>query len=155
MEGCTSRDRKTIYVDEWLADRRESRYRFTLAHEVGHISLHAQIFERLQDEGSTPEQWRAFLGQLSEPNRLKIEFQAYTFAGLVLVPPHHLTHEYKRSAVEVRRMIAAPSLEDVPHEKVIEIAWDKLTEMISAPFNVSREVIYRRLKFDGFKPENL
>jgi len=155
MEGCTSRDRSTIYVDEWVANHREPRYRFTLAHEVGHIRLHPQIFERLQDEASTPEKWRGFFARLPEPDQLKIEFQAYAFAGLVLVPPQHLVHEYDRVAPGVRQMMRASSLEDVPREKVLEIAWEKLTAMISPAFNVSNAVIRRRLKFDGFKPEDL
>ena len=40
VEGFTSGDLKNIYVDEYTYTDRITRYRFTLAHEMGHIVLH-------------------------------------------------------------------------------------------------------------------
>jgi len=36
MEGFISGDLNVIYVDELIYDQRPARYRFTLAHEIGH-----------------------------------------------------------------------------------------------------------------------
>ncbi len=44
LEGFTSCDRQAIYVDEQEPFNYETRYRFTLAHEVGHVILHDYLF---------------------------------------------------------------------------------------------------------------
>ena len=36
IEGFTSSDLKAIYVDQFILSERPARYRFTLAHEIGH-----------------------------------------------------------------------------------------------------------------------
>src|SRR3990170_5433471 len=43
VEGFTSGDLKNIYVDEYVYTDRITRFRFTLAHEMGHIVLHTVI----------------------------------------------------------------------------------------------------------------
>lgn len=45
INAITSSDMKTIYVDEYLYTNLELAYRFTLAHELGHIILHRKIYE--------------------------------------------------------------------------------------------------------------
>jgi hypothetical protein len=45
VEGFTSGDLKNIYVDEYVYTDRPSRYRFTLAHEIGHVVLHRHLYE--------------------------------------------------------------------------------------------------------------
>lgn len=46
--GLLTSDLKHIYVDEWVYNNQETRYRFTLAHEVGHRILHPKIYKSLQ-----------------------------------------------------------------------------------------------------------
>ena len=43
VDGFTSSDLKTIYVDQWVLSEVPYRYRFTLAHEVGHVFMHREI----------------------------------------------------------------------------------------------------------------
>jgi len=40
VEGFISSDLQNIYVDQFILYERPTRYRFTLAHEIGHIFLH-------------------------------------------------------------------------------------------------------------------
>jgi len=47
VEGFTSGDLKNIYVDEYTYTDRITRYRFTLAHEIGHIVLHRHLYRAL------------------------------------------------------------------------------------------------------------
>jgi len=44
FDGFTSADLKEISVDLFAYQHRPRRYRFTLAHEVGHIMLHTKLF---------------------------------------------------------------------------------------------------------------
>ena len=46
VDGFTSSDLSNIYVDEFIYSNRPGRYRFTLAHEVGHIILHKEIYSK-------------------------------------------------------------------------------------------------------------
>lgn len=43
--GFTSSDLREISVDQYVYDHQLGRYRFTLAHEVGHFVLHAGLFK--------------------------------------------------------------------------------------------------------------
>lgn len=47
VEGFTTSDMKTVYVDEFVWRHRPTRYRFTLAHELGHILFHPEFFEQV------------------------------------------------------------------------------------------------------------
>lgn len=54
-DAYLSKDLKTIFVDQYIYHNVEARYRFTLAHEVGHLVLHRRIFEKLDYE--SPEEF--------------------------------------------------------------------------------------------------
>jgi len=43
VEGFISRDLNVIYVDEFIYYQRPTRYRFTLAHEIGHYVFHSDL----------------------------------------------------------------------------------------------------------------
>jgi hypothetical protein len=44
VDGFTSNDLTTISVDAFVQESRPGRYRFTLAHEIGHGVLHRDFF---------------------------------------------------------------------------------------------------------------
>jgi Zn-dependent peptidase ImmA (M78 family) len=71
-----------------LFDKYESRYRFTLAHEIGHKILHKLIFEELGFSNS--DEWKYIQSVFNPKQYGKMEYQADCFAGLVLVPSFHL-----------------------------------------------------------------
>ncbi|MFQ6671843.1 MAG: ImmA/IrrE family metallo-endopeptidase, partial [Candidatus Tectimicrobiota bacterium] len=49
VEGFLSGDRETLWVDEDIWRTFPARYRFTIAHEVGHFIFHPQAFENRPD----------------------------------------------------------------------------------------------------------
>ena len=69
------------------------------------------------------------------------EWQAYEFAGLILVPPHHPNKglKYHREQIESLR---------IKNETVL---MDRVIELLAEDFVVSREVIQRRLSKDKEK----
>jgi hypothetical protein len=47
IEGCSAYDFTAIYVDQYVYERIYNRYRFTLAHELGHKILHREYYSKL------------------------------------------------------------------------------------------------------------
>ena len=44
LSGYLTRDRSAIFVDQFQADNYEEKYRFTLAHEIGHYVVHKSFY---------------------------------------------------------------------------------------------------------------
>jgi Zn-dependent peptidase ImmA (M78 family) len=47
QSGFLSSNRKTIFIDEYQYDNFVEKYRFTLAHEIGHLVMHESMYEGL------------------------------------------------------------------------------------------------------------
>lgn len=85
IEGMLSKDLTVIFVDSGMFhdSRFESRLRFTLAHELGHLILHKEFY--LDAEFKSPEEWIELMNSI-EPNDLSwYETHANEFAGRLLV----------------------------------------------------------------------
>jgi len=144
-DGYTTSDMRTIGVDDYEYRNYPRRYRFTLAHEVGHIVLHEYIYKQ-HLFGSLAE-WKAFVRSFPPKDYGRLEFQAYAFAGLVLVPADALLREARSSWEKL--LGREPSLaDDMESGRVC------LAEELTDPFDVSRQVLSRRLEKDGI-PERL
>jgi len=84
-----SRDLQTICVDDFVYRARPNRYRFSLAHELGHRILHAKVFQDLAFDDIAS--WKEVVSDaIPEDQYRYLEFHAYAFAGLILVPPVEL-----------------------------------------------------------------
>ena len=140
VDGFTSSDLSEISVDQFVYEHRPSRYRFTLAHEVGHVVLHAELFKAHRFRGI--EAWRRFLMGVPELDYNRLEWQAYSFGGLVLVPGDVLQQELKLAAKQVK----AQGL-----SKETDFAKALMTDIVATRFGVSSEVIERRLNFDQIR----
>ena len=82
--GFLGRHRKVIYVDEYQYDNFVEKYRFTLAHEVGHFVMHESVYEGLYFDSE-----QEFMEWLQSRPRNELgwfETQANWFAGQLLVP---------------------------------------------------------------------
>lgn len=84
-----------------------------------------------------------------------LEWQAYTFAGLVLVPRKHLADTVRRTLPEIRERIQRAEQTGIPRAQVLDCAWDELASRIAPHFIVSRNVMQKRLDFDGFSAAQL
>lgn len=142
VEGFTSGDLKTIYVDEYVYTDRITRYRFTLAHEIGHIILHRHLYDA--HKFKSVHGWQEFINSITEEEHSWLEYQGYAFAGLILVPNHKLV----KSAAEWTKKIRDKG---ISMEKNWDFAWDLITEHVAKAFLVSPDVIEKRMEKDGIK----
>lgn len=142
VEGFTSGDLKNIYVDEYVYTDRITRYRFTLAHEMGHIVLHRHLYDKHRFKSI--QGWQEFINSMTEQEHSWLEYQGYAFAGLVLVPKEKLT----KSVTEWTRKIKDKG---VSMEKNWDFAWELITEHVAKAFLVSPDVVEKRMEKDGAK----
>jgi hypothetical protein len=96
IDAFTSKDCHRVYVDHSVMEHRSpNRYRYSLAHELGHIILHQEVFAAVSFSSAT--EWKQAMLAMSEPHRERLEFQAYDFAGLLLVPRTALKTQLSRA----------------------------------------------------------
>lgn len=122
VEGFTSSDLKNIYVDEYVFTDRITRYRFTLAHEIGHVVLHHHLYDA--HKFKSVHGWREFINSMTEEEHSWLEYQGYAFAGLVLVPGDSLA----KSTAEWTKKIRDKG---ISMEKNWDFAWDLITEHVA------------------------
>jgi hypothetical protein len=142
VEGFTSGDLKNIYIDEYIYTDRVSRYRFTLAHEVGHIILHRHLYD--YHKFKSIQGWQEFINSMTEEEHSWLEYQGYAFAGLVLVPGDKLL----KSVTEWTRKIKDKG---ISMEENWDFAWDLIIEHVAKAFLVSSDVIEKRIDKDKIK----
>lgn len=142
VEGFTSGDLQNIYVDEYVYTDRITRYRFTLAHEIGHIVLHRHLYSA--HKFKSIDGWKEFINSLTEEEHSWLEYQGYAFAGLILVPGEKLV----KSAADWTKKIKDKG---ISMEKNWDFAWELITEHVAKAFLVSPDVIEKRMEKDGIK----
>ena len=155
VDGLTSCDLTCIYVDSRFAEDYENRYRFTLAHDLGHVVLHAEFFREYRESTSTLEEWYELHLAISEASGGSLEYQADHFAGFVLAPVESLREVFRRALPYTQDQIEKAVGRGVRPENTYEPAWDELCRRIARGFEVSGDVIQRRLKTDGFSFSDL
>ena len=140
VDGFLTLDMARIVVDEYILERHPTRYRFTLAHELGHKMLHADAFSGL--DINSADEWIAFYLGLDEQDYGWFERQAYWFAGAILVPEEPLVAEYEsaRAMLESRGL----SVEALPFDGRSQVAG-----ALAKRFFVSTGVMQRRLEEVG------
>jgi hypothetical protein len=79
VEGFISGDLTTIYVDEFIYYQRPTRYRFSIAHEVGHYVFHSDLMAAIHPQNIAD--WKGFVLGIDEEAYGWLEYQAYTFAA--------------------------------------------------------------------------
>jgi Zn-dependent peptidase ImmA (M78 family) len=146
IEGFTSSDFQTIYVDDFVFSNREYRYRFTLAHEVGHICLHRDILKDFSID--SVESWVRFVSTVNQDDYGTLELQGYDFGGLVLVPRNDLKRSFLENLEAFLPKIEKAKLAGSKRGDYLEYVLDGISTPLSREFNVSRDVIQRRIKKD-------
>ena len=91
VDAYTTGDLSTIYVEEFVYLHRPGRYRFTLAHEAGHIVLHADLFRSMKFKSF--RDWKAFVRSIPDRDYGYLEYHANEFAGHLLMPRRELLQE--------------------------------------------------------------
>ncbi len=139
VDAFISSDFSQITVDEDCFVRFPERTRFSIAHEVGHLILHKDWYEKYG-----PKNFEDYLSSHDKADEQIYKFteiQAQTFAGLILVPTKLLLNELEK------RLGRIPSLES---PEILAPAVQDLPEI----FKVSDAVILRRLQKEGIVKTN-
>jgi hypothetical protein len=141
IDSYITHDLREIRVDESVYESRPGRYRFSLAHELGHRILHQEVFAELSFDNV--DEWkRLVISAIPEKQYSYLEFQASAFAGLVLVPKDDLQTQYDDVCGLLER--GGFSLRDD-----FEVARNAIADRIGEFFLVSAAVVQRRLEYDG------
>jgi hypothetical protein len=140
-DGSISTDLTNITVDEEAMNRYPSRYRFTLAHEVGHLLLHRDYIQSLAHDEVAD--WKASLLGTTPTDRSRMEYQASQFAGCLLVPREPLATAFE----EARQLLEKRGFDIA---ELSDIAMDTISGAIAKQFEVSTQVVSIRLKKEGF-----
>jgi len=88
QSGFLSHDRMKIFIDEYQYDNFIEKYRFTLAHEVGHFVMHESLYEGISF--STEQEYLDFFQSIPRKELYWLEKQCDWFAGQLLVPSSRL-----------------------------------------------------------------
>lgn len=132
-------DFEQITIDEYCFTRFPERTRFSIAHEIGHLMLHREWYEK-----HGPKDFKEYLSShdnIDDKDYKYTEIQAQTFAGLILVPTTLLLKEVEKRIGKVPRLEAPEILAPVAQD-LLEI------------FQVSGEVMLRRLQRENIVKSN-
>lgn len=143
---CISVDSKA-YSD----DRYRFRLNFTLAHEVGHFILHAEQYKKMKF--ASTKEYIEFQKSIDDDSIEWFEKQANEFAGRLLVPINRLKELIsaeegfcKQYAEHLRS-----STEDLSNREMESFVLDALSSRIYKKFEVSKEVVKKRIRTEGLK----
>jgi Zn-dependent peptidase ImmA (M78 family) len=137
FEGAISYDLQTILVDEEIMQRYPNRYRFTIAHELGHRVLHGDFIRSLTFDNR--EKWKQAVTGIDAKSYGRLEAQAYVFAGYFLVPTDALV----TSCNEAQQMALDRGI-DLSEMGATAVTY--VAGHIAKEFKVSTAVIERRLE---------
>ncbi|MFA5319456.1 MAG: ImmA/IrrE family metallo-endopeptidase [Candidatus Paceibacterota bacterium] len=82
-----------VFADEFFYSNRENRFRFSLAHELGHFILHKEIYESFEIKNL--EDYNNFFDDMTSEDYSFFERQANNFANYLLIPTDKLKEEIK------------------------------------------------------------
>lgn len=143
IDGFISKDLTTLYVDEVIYSKRPARYRFTLAHEVGHLILHKDLIEAIRPKSVT--EWQNFILNVDKEAYDWLEWQAYSFAGLVLVPRSSLKKHFRRQLWILKDKIDLVKSKGLPSDSYREYLVDAIAHRLIRTYDVSIDVLTRRI----------
>ena len=148
IEALLMGDLRSILVDQrgFMSPRLEYRLRFSVAHEIGHLILHRDIYAGLQH--ATAREWFDYISAIPEVEYGWVEWQAYEFAGRLLVPPEPLREAFQAA---IQSAQAAGYSDWLAAD---EAALDYIATRIAPKFGVSAEVIAKRLRVEKLWPPN-
>lgn len=128
----------------FMSPRLEYRLRFSVAHEIGHLILHRDIYGGRKH--ASAREWFDYIAALPDVEYGWVEWQAYEFAGRLLVPPDALRQAFQ-SAIK-----SAQAAGYTDWQAADEAALDYIATRIAPKFGVSAEVIAKRLRVEKLWP---
>jgi len=140
------KDAPVLYIDQniYENEKQENRRRFTYAHELGHFWLHRDIIKEVKETFDLRSRWDwiEFRANIPEDDLGWFEWQAYEFAGRLLVPRNRLIQELNSCSEKVSAFRNVfPNGSD---EQLI----DYLAGAINQVFRVAEETIVKRIRHE-------
>jgi Zn-dependent peptidase ImmA (M78 family) len=145
INAFISHDFRKIYIDEYLYLNLEPQYRFTLAHELGHMVLHGAYYRQFRIDNL--DSYVEFVSRVSEDEYKLMETQANYFAGVFLVPTPLLEERFREQAKEVVRFIST-RFKGLKRDKYLGTAVELIAQKLSPIFNVHYLPIQIRIEKD-------
>lgn len=144
INAFVSSDLKKIYVDEYLYTNLDRQYRFTLAHEFGHITLPKYIYAKINIRGL--EDWRQFISGVDATEYRNLEIQANNFAGLLLVPRSLLERNFNEQIKNLARSFRKAEVERIRRTDYLQLVIDSIAFNLAPIFQVDQQVIRIRIE---------
>jgi hypothetical protein len=134
-------DMKTLVLDkDTFMHPKAHRIRFSVAHEIGHLVLHADLYSKLKFD--SVEDWIRFIEEIPSDTYQWIERQADEFAGSLLVDRERL----KPAFAEALRIALEEGYGGFSEDEKIQF----VSRNTAPDFGVSPQVITNRLRGEGF-----
>ena len=137
LNGFLSADMSTIYVDEVQYEQYNEKYRYTLAHELGHFLLHKSVYENLPYK--SPDgfiNWRMNV----PPQEIGwFETHGNWFAGHVLVPTSCLENVCRETVLKYQDTFS--EFDSIPDD-----IWSYISNEVATYFDVNPPVIEAQIK---------
>ncbi|RJR17601.1 MAG: ImmA/IrrE family metallo-endopeptidase [Nitrospiraceae bacterium] len=143
IEGFISGDLKSIYVDEYIYNNRLARYYFTLAHEIGHYVIHKDLMENIRPLSVAA--WKEFIDRVDDEAYGWLEYQAYAFGGLLLVPRKFLFKHFREQIKAMMQKIEFVRSQDLPKASYQEYVIEMIAGNLIKSYDVSIGVLKRRI----------
>lgn len=144
INAFVSSDLKTIYVDEYLYTNLDRQYRFTHAHEFGHITLHKYIYSNINIRSL--EDWRKFIRGVDTYEYRNLEIQANNFAGLLLVPQSLLETNFNGQLKNLARSFRRAEVERIKRDDYLQLVIDIIAFNLAPIFQVDQQIIRIRIE---------
>lgn len=143
IEGFISGDLTTIYVDEFIYNYRPTRYRYSLAHEVGHFLFHKELMSAVHPQSTSG--WKEFVLGIDDDTYSWLEYQAYTFASAVLMPRSFLKNLYSKEIKLLIPKVNKARNAGFSEEMLKDYIIDAVAPKLAVSFDVSLGVARRRI----------
>jgi Zn-dependent peptidase ImmA (M78 family) len=153
MEGFLQSNLTTISIDKktYFDDRYKFRLNYTLAHEVGHLILHAEQYKQIKF--TSLKEFIVFQQNIDEDSLEWFEKQANEFAGRLLVPIDKLKElvgsEEAYYTQIVEKLKSSP--EGLSNREIESHIIEALCIRIYKRFEVSKDVIRFRIRTENLK----
>lgn len=131
IDAFISSDFSQITIDEYAYENYTERTKFSIAHEIGHLIMHAEWYKNHGPKNL--DDYQTFHERISTETYKYLETQANTFAGLVLVPTTPLT------------TLLRTKLGRNPENEELSILLPIFQELLEV-FNVSGEMLLYRMQ---------
>ncbi len=137
LNGFLSYDLTTIYIDEMQYNQFNEKYRYTLAHELGHYVLHRACYEDLTFQSI--EEYTRWIISMPADEISWFETQGEWFASQLLLPTYQLIHTCK--TIITKHKEDFKKLPSIPDD-----IWSYIANEIADYFEVNPPVVENRIK---------